>query len=110
MGRVDYHIDGQTYAINAWHQDQVVEKPPMAEVIGSTDFCANAALLYDDRIWTIQPHPEYESDFIDGLITHRGKGVVPDTQLEAATSLLGKPLDNRAIADKMAAFFKKERA
>ncbi len=110
VGRVDYHIDGQTYAINAWHQDQVVEKPPMAEVIGSTDFCANAALLYDDRIWTIQPHPEYESDFIDGLITHRGKGVVPDTQLEAATSLLGKPLDNRAIADKMAAFFKKERA
>lgn len=110
VGRVDYHIDGQTYAINAWHQDQVVEKPPMAEVIGSTDFCANAALLYDDRIWTIQPHPEYESDFIDGLITHRGKGVVPDTQLEAATSLLGKPLDSRAIADKMAAFFKKERA
>ncbi|QFT60511.1 GMP synthase [glutamine-hydrolyzing] [Sulfitobacter sp. THAF37] len=110
VGRVVYPIEGQNYAINAWHQDQVVKKPESAEVIGATEFCANAALLYDDRIWTIQPHPEYESDFIDGLIRHRGRGVVPDAQLDAATALLDQPLDNHAIAEKMAAFFKKERA
>lgn len=110
VGRVAYDIDGRSYAINAWHQDQVVEKPDMAQVIGATDFCANAALLYDDRIWSIQPHPEYESDFIEGLITHRGKGLVPDAQLAAAASVLDQPLDNHAIGAKMAAFFKKERA
>ena len=110
VGRVVYPIEGQEYAINAWHQDQVVEKPAMAQVIGATDFCANAALLYDDRIWTIQPHPEYESDFIGGLIRHRGKGVIPDAQLDSATAALTQPLDNHAIAAKMAAFFKKERA
>lgn len=110
VGRVIYPIEGTEYAINAWHQDQVVEKPPMAEVIGATDFCANAALVYGDLIWSIQPHPEYEHDFIEGLITHRGRGVVPDAQLTAASALLDQPLDNHAIADKMVAFFKKERA
>lgn len=110
VGRVDYRMGNQTYAINAWHQDQVVEKPAAAEVIGETDFCANAALLYDDRIWSIQPHPEYGHDFIEDLITHRGKGIVPDDLLETATKRLGAPLDQAAIAGQMRAFYKKARA
>jgi GMP synthase (glutamine-hydrolysing) len=110
IGAVDYPLDGESVAINAWHQDQVVEKPQGAEVISSTDFCANAALLYDDRIWTIQPHPEYGHDFIDGLLKHRGRGIVPDAQLEAAKAKLGTPLDQSKLAAKMAAFFRKERA
>ncbi|MGJ8625679.1 MAG: type 1 glutamine amidotransferase [Sulfitobacter sp.] len=108
VGRTEYDINGQKYALNAWHQDQVVERPDSAQVIGSTDFCENAALLYDDRMWTIQPHPEYGHDFIEGLITTRGKGVVPDAQLEAATETLGAPLNNTDIAAEMAAFFKKK--
>ena len=110
VGAVDYPLDGETYTINAWHQDQVVEKPQTAEVISSTDFCANAALLYDDVFWTIQPHPEYDHDFIEGLINHRGKGVVPDEQLAAASAKLGSPLGRGAVADKMRAFLQKERA
>lgn len=110
VGNVVYQINGEPFAINAWHQDQVVEKPKTAQVIGSTDFCANAALVYDDLFWTIQPHPEYRSDFIEGLIEHRGKGVVPDALLTQAKERLGAPLDSDRIADQMRAFFKKERA
>ena len=110
VGPVDYRIGGETLAINAWHQDQVVEKPAGAEVIGSSDFCENAALLYDDLFWTIQPHPEYGNDFIDGLITHRGKGLVPDDQLAEARAKLDTPLDSPKVAQQMTAFFKKERA
>lgn len=110
IGNVVYQIDGAPYAINAWHQDQVVEKPQTAEVIGSTDFCANAALVYDDLFWTIQPHPEYQSDFIEGLIEHRGKGVVPEALLTQAKERLDAPLDSDRIAEQMRAFFKKERA
>lgn len=110
VGRVQYEIEGETYAINAWHQDQVVERPESAKVVGSTDFCANAALLYDDRIWTLQPHPEYGHDFIDGLLTHRGKGVVPEDQLDAARQQLGAPLDQSKIASQMIEFLRKERA
>jgi hypothetical protein len=78
-------------------------------VVGASDFCANAALLYDDQIWTIQPHPEFTQDFIDGLIRTRGKGVVPDHQLQAASALLDAPTDNAKIADHIADFLKKER-
>ena len=108
VGRTEYDINGKKFALNAWHQDQIVERPKEAEVIGSTPFCENAALVYGDRIWTIQPHPEFGHDFIEGLINTRGKGVVPDSQLKAATKELGAPLNNADIAAEMAAFFKKK--
>jgi len=110
VGHVEYQINGETLAVNAWHQDQVIEKPAKAEIIGSTDFCENAALLYGDRFWTIQPHPEYGHDFIEGLLEYRGKGLVPDPQLAQARALLGAPLDSQKIAQQMRDFFKKERA
>lgn len=110
VGPVAYRIDGQTYTINAWHQDQVTQPPEAARTIGSSDFCAHAALIYDDVFWTIQPHPEYPNTFIDGLITYRGKGLVPDDQLDAARARLDIPLDSPRIAEQMTAFFKKERA
>ena len=113
IGRTEYDMDGDKLALNAWHQDQVVELPEGAKVVASSDFCPYAALAYDNRIWTVQPHPEFGHDFIDGLIKTRGKGVVPDHQLEQATAALGGPIDNQKIADQMAAFFKdnrKERA
>lgn len=106
VGRTEYTLDGKPVALNAWHQDQVVELPEGARVVGSSDFCANAMLAYGDSIWTIQPHPEFGSDFIDGLIRTRGKGVVPDNQLEAANSALSLPVNNTDIAAHMAQFFK----
>jgi len=109
VGRTEYTIDGETLALNAWHQDQVTQLPDGAKVVGASDFCANAALLYDDHSWTIQPHPEFTQDFIDGLIRTRGKGVVPDHQLQAASALLDAPTDNAKIADHIADFLKKER-
>ena len=109
VGRTEYTVNGQPMALNAWHQDQVTALPKGAKVVGSSDFCANAALLYDDQIWTIQPHPEFSADFIDGLIRTRGKGVVPDDRLAAATTRLDAPTNNADIAAYIADFFKKER-
>lgn len=110
VGRTEYQMNGRSYAVNAWHQDQVVEKPNEAEIFAHTDFCENAGLLYGNRIWTIQPHPEYDSDFISALIEKRGKGVVPDVLLDRATKTLPEPTDRMEIARIMVDFFKKERA
>ena len=107
VGRTEYDLDGETFALNAWHQDQVTEVPQGAEVIGKSDFCAHAALVYDDRILTIQPHPEFGPDIVEDLIRLRGKGVVPDDRLEGATARLDAPTDAARFADRMAAFFKK---
>lgn len=109
VGATDYDFGGESITLNAWHQDQVTALPKGAKVIASNDFCANAALLYDDRALTIQAHPEYGPDFINGLMRTRGKGVVPDPLLAAATARLQTPLQTAAIADRIAAFFKAPR-
>jgi len=108
VGRREYDYKGQTVTVNAWHQDQVVEVPPGAEVIGSNDFCENAALVYGDRIWTIQPHPEFGSDMVAALATHRAPGVVPDPLVDAARAQLDTPTHRHRIADDMAAFLKQK--
>jgi len=108
-GATKYDFDGETVVLNAWHQDQVVTRPASAKVIASNDFCANAALLYDDRILTLQAHPEYNSPFIKGLVETRGKGVVPEETLDRTRAHLNDPLDSQPMAAKIAAFFKAKR-
>ena len=110
VGPTDYDFDGETITLNAWHQDQVTRKPEAAKVVASNAFCANAALLYDDRAFTVQAHPEFRSDFVDGLMQTRGKGVVPQDRMDSANSRLADPLQDQAIAARIAAFFKAKRS
>ncbi|WP_170788881.1 type 1 glutamine amidotransferase [Ruegeria lacuscaerulensis] len=110
VGRTDYDLDGQTVTLNAWHQDQVVALPDGARVTGTNDFCRNAMVAYGDTIWTVQAHPEYGDRFIQGLIETRGKGLVPDELMQAATDRLPANDDNPKIGQFMAEFLKKERA
>lgn len=110
VGATDYDFDGETMTLNAWHRDQVTQVPNGAKVIASNDFCTNAALLYEGHALTMQPHPEFRPDFVDGLIRTRGKGVVPDELMVAASARLTEPLQNRTMANQIAAFFKEPRA
>ncbi|OIQ24899.1 MAG: glutamine amidotransferase [Alphaproteobacteria bacterium MedPE-SWcel] len=109
VGHTEYTLHGAPLSLNAWHQDQVVELPPEAQIIGQSDFCRNAFLAYGDHIWTSQPHPEFQSSFVDGLLRTRGKGVVPPDQLQAAAATLDQPTDSDRIATEIADFFKKVR-
>lgn len=109
VGRQSYGFNGQEIAQNAWHQDQVVALPEGADVIGSNGFCANAALVYGDKAFTVQWHPEFEADFIDGLIEHRGKGTVPDDLLAKAADQLAAPTQNALLAEQIGTFFKERR-
>ncbi len=110
VGATDYQFGGQPMRLNAWHRDQVVEKPADAEVAASNAFCANAALIYGDRMFTVQAHPEFRPEFIDGLMKTRGKGLVPDALMAEATARLDLPLDDKTMAEDIAAFFKMARA
>lgn len=110
VGAKDYHFGDRMLKLNAWHQDQVVEKPPEAEVIASNAFCRYAGLAYGDRAWSVQPHPEIRDDYLAGLIEVRGPGVVDDDELEIARERIGTPLDDQLVADRIAAFFKRPRA
>jgi GMP synthase-like glutamine amidotransferase len=105
VGPTDYDFDGEKFTLNAWHQDQVVEVPDSAKVVARTDFCENAALLYDDRMFTVQPHPEFQNGFVEGLINARGRGLVPDPLLDSAIGRLDTVPDSPKMADRIAQFF-----
>ncbi|MGB7262605.1 MAG: type 1 glutamine amidotransferase [Albidovulum sp.] len=109
VGPQEYDFDGKNIKLNAWHQDQVVQKPAEAEAIGTNAFCENAALLYGDWAYTVQAHPEYGNDFIEGLMTTRGKGLVPDEIMANARARFTPQNSSSAIADKIADFFKQTR-
>ncbi|MFM2391446.1 MAG: hypothetical protein RLZZ437_3001, partial [Pseudomonadota bacterium] len=84
--------------------------PDAARVIAGNDFCTNAALLYDDRAFTVQAHPEFRPEFVDGLMRTRGPGLVPDALMDAARARLDDPIADRSMAAQIAAFFKQPRA
>jgi GMP synthase (glutamine-hydrolysing) len=106
VGRQTYDWQGETVHLNAWHQDQIVALPADATVHASNDFCANAALVYGKKAFTVQAHPEFNGAFIDGLATHRGPGVVPDPLLDAARATLDAPVHNAQLARQIGTFFK----
>lgn len=110
VGAQDYDFDGQTVTLNAWHQDQVMTLPPGAQVSGRNTFCENAALIYDNRAFTVQAHPEFADGFIQGLMDTRGKGVVPDDLLAQASERMGQVQGSPLIADQIESFFKQPRA
>lgn len=109
VGPTAYDFDGETVVLNAWHRDQVTQVPDGALVVARNDFCANAALLYGDRAFTVQAHPEFSDAFIDGLMRTRGKGVVPDDRMAAAQARLGRGNDAGRLARRISDFFRQAR-
>jgi GMP synthase (glutamine-hydrolysing) len=105
IGRQTYRIEGiGEVALNAWHQDQVTLLPPGARVVGETPACRVAALAYGEHAWTIQPHPEFTPGLIAAYVaTRRGTGDYPDDLMEAAHAATALPLDNAALAARIAA-------
>lgn len=111
VGAVGYTLadqGGQLTAL-AWHQDQVIELPKHAKIIGSSEFCQNAMLLYEDRALTIQPHPEFTKDFITDLLKAR-KSYLPEDVAKSAYQSLCTDLSTSTIADRFEAFFKMKRS
>lgn len=109
IGPTEYDFGGEKVTMNAWHRDQVTVPPPSAARVATSAFCENAALVYGNRAFTVQAHPEFDDGFVEGLMETRGKGLVPDDLMTAASERLGRPNSSAAIADRIADFFKKNR-
>ena len=105
VGHTSYTLEGQPVSLNAWHQDQVVQCPSEAHILGSSDFCKYAFLGYGDHVFTVQAHPEFNSDFIQGLITYRAKGIVPDPLLNEASEKLALPNNNTQMRERILNLF-----
>ncbi|GGA20230.1 type 1 glutamine amidotransferase [Neptunicoccus cionae] len=107
VGPVDYaRTDGRNDRIMAWHQDQITQVPEGAAITGTTDFCANAMLVYGDRALTVQPHPEFTPEFMGDLLAARGD-ILPDAILTKARAGLQAHLDSPDYAQMFEDFFRR---
>lgn len=111
VGPVEYRSgEGEPAGrLMAWHQDQVVEAPPMATTVGGTDFCRHAMLRYGDRAMSLQPHPEFTAAFLADLLEARG-AVLPADLAARARGKLALPTTSDAMADQITEFFTAPRA
>lgn len=77
----------ETIRLPASHQDQVVEKPPGAEVWAASDFTPFAGLIWPgERAISMQPHPEFEPAYATALIETRRDGPLSADQASRAVA------------------------
>ena len=85
-------------AMQAFHQDQIVELPPDAEVVASSAFCPIAMLQYGTQVRTVQAHPEFDAGFTRYLLELRRGQAIPEAVADLAEPTLDAPTDAHAVA------------
>ena len=95
----------------AIHQDQVVAKPDNTTVIARSEFCENAVLAYGDPdkpiAISIQPHPEFNTDFAKDLIRARRGISFPKDRSDVALDHIGDALNNVEWSKSVVSFFRR---
>lgn len=89
---------GEPIAVPGSHQDQVVEAPPGARVIGGNEFCELGMLDYGEgRAISLQLHPEFEPDYAMALIeTRRGTRLTAE-EADRAVMSYEQPDDRQRV-------------
>ena len=108
VGNTKYNFEGRELALNAFHQDQVIEPPKNAQTIASTEFCKHAAFAYDGSAISIQPHPEFGLTEMTTLLDERAPKIMSQELIDDARTRLNAPDNNQEVADMIGAFFRGE--
>lgn len=101
-------VNGE-FSLNAMHQDQVTSLPPDADVVAGSEFCPYAVLAYRDRAISIQPHPEFETDYLRDLIEFRREKSIPGSEADAALETLHAPVHAREVAEWIVQFLQQRK-
>ncbi|KAI9006487.1 glutamine amidotransferase, class I [Hyaloraphidium curvatum] len=107
-GPHEYEWDGKRVKLLAMHQDQVLALPPGAVVTMRGETCEYAGFNVGERVMTVQPHPEFEKDYLAELLRVR-RGVIPPDVVDAAEGRMGWEVDREAVAEAVAGFFLRAR-
>lgn len=90
------------------HQDQVINLPVGARLIGSTSHCKNAAYVIDDKVFAFQGHPEFNVPYTDALLDLL-KDRAGISCVQTARASFSTPHDGKTAANWILAFFLKNR-
>jgi GMP synthase-like glutamine amidotransferase len=86
------------------HQDQVMELPPGAELLGGNEFCPNVLYTIDNRVLSIQGHPEFSTELMRDLVDLAKQKLDSTTHQAAVRSLGNGQPDNLMVANWMLNF------
>ena len=87
MGRMTYQWQGAPLSLLASHQDQVLALPPGATLMAEHPQCPVAAYRVEDRVWCVQPHPEFVPDYSRFLLNKRREQLGEAAWAEGVASL-----------------------
>jgi len=90
-------------ALLASHQDQVFDLPEGATLLATSDFCPVAAFAVQDRVFCVQPHPEFVEAYSAFLLDKR-RAALGEAQYLACTDSLAKGHDGDVVARMIVAF------
>ncbi len=109
IGAQSYHSNCQsalTGNVYVFHQDQVSQVPPSADVIGGSDHCPNGVLRYRFPALSVQYHPEFSNAYVAALNLKHGGAIIPSkVAKQAAESLENLSVDPRPMAETVKNFF-----
>jgi len=87
------------------HQDQVIEPPEGARILGGSDFCPNGVLEYaQGPAVSLQPHPEFTHDYAAALLRLR-KDRMPAERFDDGRASLKAGSERNLIAQWIGNFF-----
>ncbi|MGU9957704.1 MAG: glutamine amidotransferase-related protein [Arenicellales bacterium WSBS_2016_MAG_OTU3] len=113
MYEYEMRLDGEskkTLSVLTLHQDQVIEIPVDAKIVGGTKFCPMGAVHYAQAALTVQFHPEFSNEYMHDLLDLRGGVVIPIEIADAAKNTLNKKQSSAVVAAWAADFFHHELA
>ena len=106
MGRMTYtRVDepAQTWSLLASHQDQVLALPPGAQLIASHEQCPVAAFRVQDRVWCVQPHPEFVPDY-SAFLLHKRRVQLGEQAFQKGMDSLSQGHDGLALGQEIVRF------
>ena len=92
-------VDLSQSSLHFVHQDQVVQLPLGAELLGGNEFCPNLFFTIEDQVLGIQGHPEFTGEIMHEILDAREEIFGPKLCGLAATSIDSGTPDNQLLAE-----------
>ncbi|WP_373236803.1 type 1 glutamine amidotransferase [Cohaesibacter celericrescens] len=89
---------GQTMALLAIHQDQVIKPAKNFDIVAGSDFCPYYITKYQNQVLTVQGHPEFNYSFFEALLNQRKDSLSEDEIKQALID--NNSQEHRSICNK----------
>ena len=80
-----------TIDVMVFHQDQVVQLPEGARVLASSEFCPNYMVQYNPHMLSIQGHPEFNTQMVEGVLCGPSFDHRPAVRAQGMANSAGTP-------------------